>query len=102
MPFICTLDPDLPLVLTQISSEAGQGETIVRIPVGLDDETGAVFSIFVCLATLPGYGAMRHELVFYLVCAVNDDEDFFRDGLETKVIITDHMDRKRILGAICL
>lgn len=102
MAFICTLDPNLPLVLTAICSEAGQGETIIRIPVGIDDESEAVFSIFVCLATLPGYGALRHELAFHIIKADDGYEDFYSDGLETLTTISDRIARNRILQVICI
>ena len=103
MAFICTLDPEEPLLLTQINSEEGQGETIIRIPIGIDSVSEEVFSVFVCFATIPGYGALRHELVFHVVKAIEGgDETFWSDGLETAHIIPNHMDRFLILNVICL
>ncbi|MBB2678694.1 UNVERIFIED_ORG: hypothetical protein GGI61_002254 [Rhizobium esperanzae] len=102
MAFVCTLHPDHPVTLTQLKSEAGQGETIVRIPIGVDDENETVFSVFVCLATVVGFGELRHELVFHVVAAHLDGEDFFSDGAETRYIISDSGDRRRVLEAIGL
>jgi hypothetical protein len=102
MAFVCTLHTDHLLAVTQISSEAGQGETIFRIPIGIDDETGLVFSAFVCLATVAGYGVTRHELVFYIVEANDEDEIFRQDGLETRTMISSRRDREQILSVICL
>jgi hypothetical protein len=103
MSFVCCLSPEHQLVLTNIHSEHGQGETIIRIPIGTDSVTGAVFSVFVCLATEPGYGPLRHELVFHVVKAEFGEEDvYFQDGLETRGTITNSIDRQMVLQAICI
>lgn len=74
---------------------------MVRIEVGYDDQTGAVFSSFTCLATVPGYGDLRHEFVFNIVRATHAESDYFMDGSETRSTIVDPVHRAYIMNTVC-
>ncbi|MGV2130041.1 hypothetical protein ACQZ4Q_12570 [Agrobacterium vitis] len=80
--------------------ETGQGEYILQVPVGFDDETKAVISAFVCFATVAGYGDQRYELAFCVVIADADEDDYRKDGLQTSAVLRDKKDRQRVLAVI--
>ena len=79
-------------------------ESIARICIGHDDETGNVYSVFVALVkstTVPG----RSEIFFNVIeaCAHDDEaeDDWLSDGSQTlRFLKGDH--RKVVLSCICM
>lgn len=100
MAFVSTLNDDWTTTATFLNLEVGEGEFVITLPIGFDDESNAVLSVLVCLATVPGYGKQRYELVFHIVIAEDDEEDFRSDGLETITVLTCKYDRAQVLSAI--
>lgn len=100
--FVCTVAPGNPLPLNILR---GNEEFIVRIPVGFDDDTGAVYSAFVAFSPLAGHADIPgYECVFSVIEASHDQEHVRNcwDGLETQPLIPKPEDRTMVLNAICM
>lgn len=98
MAFVPAIDADDD-VASYISLE-NQHEQIARLCIGHDDETGAIYSVFVALNARPG-SLVDREISFDVVEAYpGDDENWCNDGLQTKrFLVGEH--RKTALSCIC-
>ncbi|WP_146173366.1 hypothetical protein [Sphingomonas faeni] len=100
--FICTVSPGGPVPIVILR---GNEEFLARVPVGFDDDTGAVYSVFAALSPLIGYADVPgYECVFSIIEA-SHDEAHMRDcwdGLETEPLIPDSEHRGHILNLICM
>lgn len=96
MPFVCSLDPDSELDVDVIEAN---GEFIVRLAIGYDDENGETFSIAVALSPLPG-DFMELSFSVISICQASGDWSDFWDGLATKPLIPLHKDRNLIKSAM--
>ena len=98
MPLVWGVDPlaDLDFAVT-----TGNGECIVQLPIGYDDDTDNTVSIFVALSPLPGGGG-HYEHVFCILDAdpASTHEDAYWDGQET-VGHFNREDRELVLSLIC-
>lgn len=77
----------------------GEGEFIVRAPIGYDDETDVVYSAFVALSPLAGYADVPgYELVFNILEAAIDGSFVheFWDGADTRRFLSERGLRLRI------
>ncbi|WP_151987386.1 hypothetical protein [Rhizobium sp. EC-SD404] len=81
----------------------GNGEFIVRAPVGYDDQTGLVYSTFVAIAPMAAYTDTKYDLSFALIEASTDGShvEDKRDGLATRPVISSNDERSLIRAVIC-
>ena len=99
--FACLLAPDNPLECNVLS---GEGEFLVRIPIGFDMATNHVFSVFAAMAVIPGQADIPgYELIFNLIESnlSGDDIKVYWDGRETQEIIPNSIDRELVRNAVC-
>ena len=91
--FTCVIQADVQIELTILQ---GDGEYLIRAPIGYDGDDDKVYSLFVALSPLPGYADIPgYELCFSIIEA-KSDQSFLRDfwdGLETKRILSDARQR---------
>lgn len=85
----------------------GDGECIVRVPIGFDPEADTVFSVFVAMSTLAGYADVPgFELVFAIVETSLDGAEVrtYWDGRDTRALLAEPdlraWVRKLILSAV--
>lgn len=100
--FIFTVRQGDPIPFTFLK---GENEYIVRIPIGFDDDTNAVYSAFVAFSPLTGYADVPgYECIFSITEASIDEGHLhdFTDGMDTRSIITDPTHRKMIRSLICM
>lgn len=99
MAFVCSITPESQVEAARF---AGNGETLVQIPVGYDGQTGVTFSVLVALSPLPGHFPEGFELTFCVVEADPDDDYITErwDGSETRRAISDPDHRSLVLAAI--
>lgn len=96
--FICTLDEE-----TDVSCLFGNSEFIYRAPIGYDDETDHVYSVFVIFSPHAAYGdGTCYELVFRIVESSLDGEYLYdyHDGLQTKAFIREPSQRATVAGLV--
>ena len=75
-------------------------ELIARVCLGCDDETGAIYSVFVAL-TVDFTNPKGREISFDVIESLPDEEDnWCSDGLQTKRFLTGEH-RKAALSCIC-
>ena len=75
-------------------------ELLARVRIGRDDETGAIYSVFVAL-TVPAIEPSAREVSFDVIEALPDgEENWCTDGLQTRrFLVGEH--RKIALACIC-
>lgn len=98
--FVSTLDPDLGRTLNILK---GNGEFVVRVPIGIDPERASVYSLLVAISPMAGYADIPgYELIFSIVEAAVDDPDLntFWDGADTKHFLPDRQDRRTVRGIL--
>lgn len=98
--FVPALDSDVGSTLNILK---GNGEFVVRVPVGFDPECGNVFSLLVAISPLAGYADIPgYELIFGIVEAAVDGSDLnvSWDGAETKHFLADRRNRQAIRGIL--
>lgn len=98
--FISTLEHGQPI---SVDTMAGNGEFIVRIPIGYDDDTDAVYSLIVALSSLPGMADIPgYELTFSIVVAAIDGSQISEcwDGLEARQFLVDADHRSMVKSLI--
>lgn len=100
--FICTVAPGEPVPIMVLE---GNNEFLARMPVGFDDATGAVYSVFAALSPLIGYADVPgYECIFSVIEASHDEQHIREcwDGLETQALISDGQHRAVIRNVICM
>lgn len=77
----------------------GEGEFIVRTPIGYDPDADIVFSVLVAFSTLAGHADVPgYELVFAVVEAAIDGTEMrsYWDGRDTKAFLAEPTLRRRV------
>lgn len=72
------------------------GEVVIRVPIGFDDENDHVYSVFIALCSIPGYGdGAKLELIFRVIEASTDGSYIYdySDGLTTRAFLADGFHR---------
>lgn len=98
MPLVCCLSEAVEADVFQ-----GDGEAIVTIPIGYDDETHCVYSAVIALSPIIGAPNGSYEQVFYLLEYDPDSSTSheYWDGESTRHFISKKDDRHSVLEAIC-
>ena len=81
----------------------GDGEFILRVPIGYDDVEGTVYSVVVALSPLVGYADLPgYELVFNVTAADEyGDVVAYWDGSDTAALLAEASLRGRVRALIC-
>ncbi|KQT34673.1 hypothetical protein ASG29_00440 [Sphingomonas sp. Leaf412] len=76
----------------------GNGEFILRAPIGYDDVEGTVYSAFVALSPLIGYADLPgYELIFNITASSEGcDVVAFWDGSETVALLAERSLREKV------
>jgi hypothetical protein len=98
MPFILDICDD---ELFEIRVHKNDLEILATVPIGHDPEKGHLYSAHVSLIRLePFEGANKSELLFDIVEANDDRNEFMDNGLDTKRFLAGS-DRAVVLEVIC-